>query len=205
MPLLAQHRCEQATSPRSFGIRDRLVAEAGDAKNQALWRFARTGLAPPGTMAFDAYLGMDQWLAALKADTSADNLETKVRRARPASTTDFCLLPTDATQTVKVSDPAVCDADPFLRPSLSPRQVAGGPRAEHVLKCQLKALARSDYAAGAFTDAQWARLQAVFADGVCDWSKPGVGQQTAVSPLTFKAGPGGQPLGAAPSSTAAPR
>lgn len=187
----------------SFAIRDRLIAEAADAKNQALWRYARTGLAPPGTMAQDAYLGMDQWLTALKSDTSSDSLEAKVRRARPASTADFCLLPTDATQTVKVSDAAVCDADPFLKPSLSPRQVAGGPRAEHVLKCQLKALQRSDYAAALFSDAQWARLQAVFAEGVCDWSKPGVGQQAAVSPLTFKAGAGGQPLPAAPLS--APR
>jgi hypothetical protein len=43
-----------------------------------------------------------------------------------------------------------------------------------------------------------ARLDAVFADGVCDWTKPGVGQQAAISPLTFAAGPGGQPLPSAP-------
>ena len=186
----------------SFAVRDRIVAEAGDANNQALWRFARTGLAPPGTMALDAYTTMNQWLAGLKADNATGTLEAKVRRNRPASSANFCLLPTDATQTVKVTDMALCDADPFLKPSLSPRQVAGGPRAEHILKCQLKPHGRGDYAAGAFSDAQWARLQAVFADGVCDWSKTGVGQQTAVSPLTFKAGAGGQPLPAAPVSVA---
>ena len=184
----------------SFGIRDRIVAEAGDANNQALWRFARTGLAPPGTMALDAYNTMNQWLTTLKADGGSDSIESKVRRARPASAANFCILPTDATQTVKTTDQAVCDADPFLKPSLSPRQVAGGPRAEHVLKCQLKTHARTDYAAGTFTDPQWARLQAVLPDGVCDWSKPGVGQQAAVSPLTFKAGAGGVPLPAAPVS-----
>ena len=184
----------------SFGIRDRIVADAGNADNQALWRFARTGLTPPGTMALDAYNTMNQWLTALKADGSADTIETKVRRARPATAANFCILPTDATQTVKTTDQAVCDADPFLKPSLSPRQVAGGPRAEHVLKCQLKAHARTDYAAGTFSDPQWARLQTVFTDGVCDWSKPGVGQQAAVSPLTFKAGAGGAPLAAAPVS-----
>lgn len=184
----------------SFAIRDRIVAEAGNANNQALWRFARTGLTPPGTMAFDAFLAMDTWLTAVKADTSSATIEAKVRSARPASTADFCLLPSDTTQSVKVTNAATCDADPFLKPSLSPRQVAGGPRAEDVLKCQLKPLVRTDYAAGTFTDSQWARLQAVFADGVCDWSKPGVGQQTAVSPLSFTAGPGGQPLPAAPVS-----
>ena len=186
----------------SFGVRDRLVAGAGSSANQALWRFARTGLAPPGTMAADAFLAMDQWLTTLKADTSGVSLEQKVRNARPASTADFCLLPTDVTQTVKVTNAATCDADPFLKPSLSPRQVSGGPRAEDILKCQLKPLLRTDYAAGSFTDAQWARLQAVFTDGVCDWSKPGVGQQAAVSPLTFSAGAGGQPLPAAPVSRA---
>ena len=169
----------------SFGIRDRIAAEAGNANNQALWRFARTGLTPPGTMAFDAFLAMDQWLTTLKADTSGASIEAKVRSARPASTADFCILPTDATQTVKTTNAATCDADPFLKPSLSPRQVAGGPRAEDVLKCQLKPLVRTDYTAGTFSDAQWARLQAVFSTGVCDWSKPGVGQQAAVSPLTL--------------------
>ena len=184
----------------SFAIRDRITAEAGDANNQAMWRFARTGLAPPGTMALDAYNTMDAWLGALKADTAGGTIDAKVRRTRPASAANFCLLPTDATQTVKVTDAAQCDADPFLKPSLSPRQVAGGPRAENVLKCQLKALVRTDYAAGTFSDSQWSRLQAVFADGVCDWSKAGVGQALAVSPLTFKGGAGGQPLPAEPVS-----
>ncbi|MFL6693177.1 MAG: DUF6351 family protein, partial [Ramlibacter sp.] len=121
------------------------------------------------------------------------------------SSTDFCYLSTDAAQANKVTDFAVCDADPFLKPSLSPRQVAGGPRAENILKCQLKPLNPSDYAANTFDAGQWGRLQTVFAGGVCDWSKPGVGQQTAVSPLTFRAGPGGEPLGAAPASAQAHR
>ncbi len=184
----------------SFGIRDRIAAEAGNANNQALWRFARTGLTPPGTMAFDAFLAMDQWLTTLKADGSGASIEAKVRSARPANTADFCILPSDATQTVKVTNAATCDADPYLRPTSSPRQVAGGPRAEDVLKCQLKPLLRTDYAAGTFSDTQWARLQAVFSTGVCDWSKPGVGQQVAVSPLSFAAGPGGVAMPAAPVS-----
>jgi hypothetical protein len=45
-----------------------------------------------------------------------------------------------------------------------------------------------------------ARLNAVFPGGVCDWSKPGVGQQEAISPLTFAAGPGGVPLPPAPTA-----
>ncbi len=53
-----------------------------------------------------------------------------------------------------------------------------------------------------FTAGQQARLNTVFSAGVCDWTKPGVGQQDAVGPLTYTAGPGGVPLPAAPTSTA---
>ena len=188
----------------SWAIRDRITTAAGDAQNQALWRFARSGLLPTPALALEAFLSMDQWMTSLKADTSAATIEQKVRTARPLSgardTRDFCLLPEDAAQTNKVFDMAVCDANRFLKPSLSPRQVAGGPRAEDVLKCQLKPFATSDYPGVTFTGNQLGRLQTVFQSGVCDWTKPGVGQQAAVGPLTFKAGPGGQPLGAEPSS-----
>lgn len=188
----------------SWAIRDRITTAVGDAQNQALWRFARSGLQPTPALALAGFLSMDQWLTNLTADTSAAAIEQKVRTARPLSgphdTRDFCLLPEDAAQTNKVFDMAVCDANRFLKPSLSPRQVAGGPRAEDVLKCQLKPLATSDYSGVTFTGNQLGRLQTVFQGGVCDWSKPGVGQQAAVSPLTFKAGPGGQPLAPAPVS-----
>ena len=134
------------------------------------------------------------------AQRPATAIEDKVRATRPAGAADYCLLSTDATQGTKVTDQAVCDADPFLRPSASPRQVAGGARTEDALKCQLKPLVFADYAPVTFTAAQQSRLQAVFPTGVCDWSKPGVEQQPAIGPLTFAAGPGGQPLPAAPVS-----
>lgn len=184
----------------SWAVRDRIVRDYGDAGNQALWRFARTGLAAPGTLGLDAFNAMDKWLQDLVTSSTSTSLEARVRATRPAETRDFCLLPADPAQTNRVFDQAACDADPFLKPNKSPRQVAGGPRAEDILKCQLKPLVQSDYPAATFTPAQFTRLQAVFTGGVCDWSKPGVGQQAAVSPLTFKAGPGGAPLGDAPTS-----
>jgi hypothetical protein len=185
----------------SWAVRDRIQRDYGDYGNQALWRFARTGLSPTPAVALDAFNQMDQWLTGLVTSTSTASIEQKVRATRPAGTQDFCLLTSDLTQSVKVFDTAACDADPFLKPAASPRQVAGGPRAEDVLKCELKPLNAADYGAVSFSATQWGRLQTVFSTGVCDWSKPGVGQQLAISPLTFKDGPGGQPLGAAPVST----
>jgi hypothetical protein len=185
----------------SWALRDRITRDAGDAGNQALWRFARGAIAAPPNMTAEAFTTMDQWLTTLVNDTSGRSLAHKVRAARPAGSTDFCYLTSDATQTTKVFDPSVCDADPFLKPAASPRQVAGGPRSEDVLKCHLKPLWPFDYPPGTFTVSQLLRLYSVFATGVCDWHRQGIGQQPAVSPLTFEAGPGGQPLGEAPTSS----
>ena len=124
-----------------------------------------------------------------------------MRSARPADTFEFCLLSTDAAQTSKVTDKATCDADPFLKMSSSPRQAAGGPLAENVLKCRLRAIDPMEYG-GRLSAVQLTRLRAVLSSGVCDWTKPGVGQQDAVSPLDFTAGPAGMPFPAAPVSTA---
>ena len=81
-----------------------------------------------------------------------------------------------------------------------PRQVAGGNVAEDVLKCQLKPVSASDYLPASLSASQMTRLMAVFPNGVCDYSKPGVNQKAASGPFTFQAGPFGQLLGPAPIS-----
>jgi hypothetical protein len=53
--------------------------------------------------------------------------------------------------------------------------VAGAQLTNDVIKCQLKPINFADYKLS-FTDAQKARMKAVFPAGVCDYSKPGVGQ-----------------------------
>ena len=125
-----------------------------------------------------------------------------VKTAKPAEAFDYCLLSTDPAQSTKVTNQQACNADPLLNPEASPRQVAGGARTEDFLKCQLKPLNPAEYAPATLSAGQLSRLSAVFSQGVCDWSKPGVGQQAPVSPLTFAAGPGGQAMPAAPKSVA---
>jgi hypothetical protein len=185
---------------RSFSIRERLDREFGDHDNQVMWRFGRFGFFPSAALQGQALSTMDLWLTNLKADASHQGIERKVRDAKPASAFDFCLLSSEAAQTTQVTDPVVCDTDPFLKPHASPRQVAGGPLSENILKCQLKPLSSADYAPLVFSPAQWARLEAVFRDGVCDWDQPGVGQRPAVSPRDYSDGPGGERLPRAPDS-----
>jgi hypothetical protein len=78
---------------------------------------------------------------------------------------------------------------------------AGQPLTNDTAKCQLKAMNRTDYFPNLFTDAQWSQLQQAFPTGVCDYTKTGVNQQATVPWMTYKNGPGGQPLGPPPVST----
>ena len=59
-----------------------------------------------------------------------------------------------------------------------PEYVAGAPIALDIIKCQLKPIDPADYKVP-FSDAQKARLAAIFPPGVCDWSKQGVKQVKA--------------------------
>lgn len=188
---------------RSFSLRDRLDKANGNHDNYVMWRYG-TGLSPSAAsgLTLQAFLSMDKWMTALKADTSTSTLEQKIVKAKPADTFDFCYLSTDTGFTTKVTDKAVCNADKFLAPHSSPRQVAGGPLSENILKCQLKPLDTAEYAPATVNAAQVARLQATFPSGVCDWSKAGIGQQEAVSPLSFATTPGGIAIPAAPVSKA---
>ena len=194
---------------RSFSERARIDDAYGDHDNQVMWRYG-TGLLPAtaaqvAAVTVKSFLTMDEWLSNLVATapkTTLNDVRThaQVVAAKPSAAHDLCFLTGDPNFTTPVTDMALCDADPRLQKHASPRQVAGGSLAENILKCQLKPLNPSDYAPVAFTAAQWTRLNAAFAGGVCDWSKPGVGQQEAISPLTFAAGPGGVPLPPAPTA-----
>jgi hypothetical protein len=180
---------------RSFALRARLDAANGNHANHVMWRFPAVLTAAqspdPATFALtmQSFTMMDQWLTAMKADTKSTSQQARIAAARPTGAFDFCNKPIDATHSTMVTDFAVCDADPALVPHASPRQIAGGPVAENVLKCQLRPMNRADYPG--MDDGQFNRLKAVFPDGVCDFTRPGVGQQPAIGPLDFSAGPGG--------------
>jgi Tannase-like family of unknown function (DUF6351) len=149
-------------------------------------------------MTLASFVAMDKWLTTLRADTGDGTLAQRIIADKPVDAFDFCYLFSDTLFATKVTDQALCDADARLTPHRSPRQVAGGPITEDILKCQLKPFDPADFSG--LSDDQLTRLKAVFPDGVCDWSKPGIGQQPAVSPLDFSAGPGGVPIPDAPTS-----
>jgi hypothetical protein len=86
----------------------------------------------------------------------------------------------------------------------APRTVAGEPITTDQNSCRLRPLNRAEYSVP-FTEGQWAKLQAAFPTGVCDWSRPGVDQQPTIAWLTYqdaqgRAIIGGKPLGPVPES-----
>ncbi|HUP92172.1 MAG TPA: DUF6351 family protein, partial [Solimonas sp.] len=180
---------------RSYVMRARLDRSNGHHDNQVIW----VGPAPlVGDAAFatDALTAMDEWLAAIEADHSDLPYAEKVVANKPAAAHDRC---TDGNGD-EVPDVTVCTlANTYYR---EPRMVAGEPFTGDVLKCQLKPLDRADYTQlVAFSDADWAALQAIFPEGVCDYSLPGVDQQMTIPWMGYANGPGGQPLGDPPKST----
>jgi hypothetical protein len=200
---------------QSYALRARLLAVNGTLANHALWRspvptvgdptWAFCGAAtsdfassvnpdppPTSTCTPDGpLLVMDRWLSSVQADKRKVPLAKKVADGRPAAAADKCVVLGEA------ADDAACDVFPRYG---SPRIAAGGPEANNVLKCSLRPLVRSDYS-DRLSDAQFARLQAIFPSGVCDWSVPGVGQQPPKATwLSYAKGPGGQALGRAPRS-----
>ncbi|EPX62736.1 hypothetical protein D187_008924 [Cystobacter fuscus DSM 2262] len=133
------------------------------------------------------------WVRSIKSDKTADTLETKVARHKPANAVDACWI-----NGRRETDPATCAAaKPYFG---DPRTGAGAPITVGATKCQLTAPDRASYGVS-MTDEQWARLQAIFTQGVCDWSKPGVEQTAAVPWLSFANGPGGTPIGPEPTAS----
>lgn len=172
------------TSYYSFAMRERLRRDNGHADNYVLQR--RGG---GRSLASDNLALMDEWLTNLALDESHDPVPQKVVRAKPHLLVDSCWDEYGG----QVLEPQIFDphhlydntrglCNSLYPPHAGPRMIAGGPLTNDVLKCQLKPLEKADYEVE-FTETEWARLQKTFADGVCDWSKPGVGQ--TVRPRTW--------------------
>ena len=172
-------------------IREQLIRANGRADNQVIWLFPNPALAPllglgnaqqlvlAGILK-DAFLDrltlMTQWLDAIGSDPAPLTID-KVARLKPADAVDSCWGVADGVrhrEAATLNGAGVCNA---LYPrAVPPRVVAGSPITDDVIKCQLEPIAEADYLPAVFTGAEKVRLASIFAEGVCDYSKPGVAQ-----------------------------
>jgi Tannase-like family of unknown function (DUF6351) len=174
---------------RSFVTRARLIAANGNADNQVIFVDRRYEL--PVLYANDNWKDadarfvdrerdlvsqMDRWLDNIAADDTAAPLSEKVARAKPAGLADGCRA-TDGEKIVEraiYESPSRCNH--LYPPHGDPRLAAGAPIADDILKCALKPINARDYVRTVTGD-QIRRLQEIFPTGVCDFTKPGVGQE----------------------------
>ena len=153
-----------------FALRDRLVAANGHTDNHVMWR----GNPVPFERAWSLFI---DWVSASASDAGAGSPAERVVRNRPTDAKDGCWRAdgtfVEETQVLGHDGATTCNE---VFPSWTfPRHVAGGPVAANILKCALAEPSRDAYSVD-FTDAQWQRLRTIFADGVCDWSQPGVAE-----------------------------
>lgn len=149
---------------RSWAMRARIDAAQGNHSNHVIWFNTTNSM----NQALDE---MDSWLAAVRRDATDSSLSEKIAKNRPTELIDLCGNK-DGTGLTMEQCTGVADG--------SPRMAAGGPVGDDVLSCQLKPISRTSYSA-VFTDADWNRLQSVFASGVCDYTVKGAFQGPAVS------------------------
>jgi hypothetical protein len=181
---------------RTYAMRNRLLRNFGSAANQVLWR-GQDPLIGDVNYADQAVYAVDGWLGRVYSDPRDVPLATKIVQDKPDTVADRC---TDGNGTALPE--TACDQT--VSAYGTPRFAADEPKTDDVMKCRLKPLVRSDYAV-TFTDAQWHELQTAFPNGVCDYSKPGVGQGPTTGWVTYQDAAGhvvygGTPMGPAPAS-----
>jgi hypothetical protein len=155
----------------AHAIRARLINANGHADNQVV-----VGDRAPTDLLIEQ---MGRWLAAVVADGSRRSRAEKVVANKPADVVDACWT----TAGVKIVEPQTLEGpgqcNQLFPVGVPPEFVAGAPIALDVVKCKLKPVDMADYRVP-FTAEQRSRLNQIFPDGVCDWSKRGVYQVKAV-------------------------
>jgi hypothetical protein len=171
-------------SAQSFATRQRLIDERGDHDNQVIWwtdarperRFDQTP---------QALEVLHEWIMNIRANPSRG-----VGGNRPAAAIDSCFS-TDGALLHSGDDvwAGVLDDGPagpcteLMPPHSNSRRVAGAPITGMVFKCETKTVARAiadgDYGVWSPSAAERARLEEIFPSGVCDYSKPDVGNPFA--------------------------
>jgi hypothetical protein len=168
----------------AWWMQDRLRRSQGSVGNRVMW-FGEFPLIGDPSWAVESFTRMDQWLARVEKDHRSVSLASKIVADKPADLVDRC---TNLPGIELITGPNSPLCAPVLQTHFgTPRQVAGDDKYNDRLACHLKPLDRSSFGflQIPLSDAQWATLKGAFPTGVCDYSKPGLGQARAQTWLTY--------------------
>ena len=174
-----------------FSTRARMEAANGHADNHVMNVGGLWGYTEERPDLGVLFRQMDRWLTNIQADEEPIALSEKVVRAKPADLVDNCWDTRGGGQDtrggaqdtrggrqaegrVNVTESLAFDGSGTcseIYPAYpTPRLVAGAPLANNIVSCHLKPLDRADYDVE-FSNEEWGALQAIFPDGVCDWTR----------------------------------
>jgi hypothetical protein len=153
-------------------IRARLIKANGRADNQIIWRSGSTSGVNMAAMSLDL---MNQWLDNMSSDPSPLSTQKVVRNKLPgAADTCWDLSGNKIVEQATLAPDTQCNTIyPYFT---QPQLVAGQGLTKSVLKCHLKPVNFKDYNV-TFTPTEQVQLRSIFPNGVCDYSKPGVGEE----------------------------
>lgn len=158
-----------------YSTRARMMEANGHTDNHVMVVGGKWGFTDEEPDQRELFHQMDAWLTAIAADASTGDIGQKVAANRPSDLADGCWD--------NRSEPRQWIEEPLLYGSggtcqelypafATPRLVAGSPLTHDIVKCALKPVEADDYEV-ALTAAEIERLEAIFPEGVCDWSQPG--------------------------------
>jgi len=168
-------------SHQSFAARQRIRDARGNWDNQVIWFTDIGPLGPEFDQTPEALEVIDEWMTSILSNPAGG-----VSGNKPGRAVDRCFdkngneiaAGDDVWDGILDDDPAGACTGLFPIYSTS-RIVAGGPFKGSIFKCHLKSVAQAiadgDYGVWEPTPAEQAMLEAIFPDGVCDFSQPDAG------------------------------
>lgn len=156
-----------------FSTRERMRIANGATGNHVMQIGGQWGFEPGQDDLAELFRLMDAWILGIKADTSSLTPRQVVSANRPFELNDAC-WDTTGEERIKIEEElsfASGGRCGDLYPTYpTPRHVAGAPLANNIVSCQLRPVNRDDYRQP-LTEREWAELQMIFEEGVCDWSR----------------------------------
>ena len=171
---------------RAFSVRDRMSTDGKRATNEVLYTRQGTNISElvdaRSLPDLEMIQQLDRWLDAVDVATRGTARPTTdagwqklLGSTRPKGLTDNCVTPDGQ---AFISDDVYETDNPCTKAFVihgDPRTAAGAPRSNEIIKCQLTKVDDTTYGTPLTPDQQ-ARLARIFPDGVCDWTRPSVGQ-----------------------------